>query len=631
MDKVSVKERLKSVVSYDELIAFCQSLDVASLASADARKILRALRKYSADDASAAGLAPLKVAFLGNITFEPLPDYVQLAGACQGLSVSSYVGAYDQVMQELMHVQSGLRQFVPDMLFLHYSLRVLAEDVVWDFASLEAGQLEAARQHILQTVSQAVQFALSNTEANVLLSNFSAPPYWQYGVADQKQAASEAAFYYALNQALLTQFQDEPRVQLLDIEQALSDFGKRNALDERMYYLAKAPWKEDFYPVLADRMIRHAEAFLGQVKKCLVLDLDNTLWGGVLGEEGVHGVHVGHGDAVGEAFYDFQKRILALKHRGVVLAICSKNNIDDVRELFTQRTDMPLQWDDFSAHEISWDMKHEGIRRIAEKLNIGLDSLVFIDDNPAECELIEQMLPQVQTVLLPPDPSGYVRLLDSLHGFERVKVSQDDVDKARQYAENAKRAEYQGSFSDLQDYLYSLETVVTIHPAGESNKLRVHQLFSKTNQFNLTTKRYSQSDVERFIASDTHDLYVVHSRDRFGDLGIIGLCLIYREDVANPLIDSFILSCRAMGRGIESAVMNFIKNRYLERGGADSLQACFIPTQKNKPASSFYPDQGFQLQHQDENGTACYHFLSDNDFRHECSWITLNTQENNNE
>ncbi len=631
MDKASVKERLKSVGSYDELIAFCRSLDAASLGGADARKILRALRKYSADDASTTGLTPLKVAFLGNITFEPLPDYLQLAGACQGLSVSSYVGGYDQVMQELMDAQSGLRQFAPDMIFLHYSLRALAEDVVWGFSTLDDAQLESARQHILQTVSQAVQFALSNTEANILLSNFSAPSYWQYGVADQKQAASEAEFYYGLNQALLAQFRDEPRVQLFDMEQALSDFGKRNALDERMHYLAKAPWKEDFYPVLADRVIRHAEAFLGRVKKCLVLDLDNTLWSGVLGEEGVHGVHVGHGDAVGEAFYDFQKRILALKHRGVVLAICSKNNIDDVRELFAERSDMPLQWDDFSAHEISWEMKHEGIRRIAEKLNIGLDSLVFIDDNPVECELIEQMLPQVQTVLLPPDPSVYVRLLDSLHGFERVKVSQDDVAKARQYADNAKRAEYQDRFSDLQEYLYSLETVVTIRPAGESDKLRVHQLFSKTNQFNLTTKRYSQSDVERFIASGSHDLYVVHSRDRFGDLGIIGLCLLDKADAANLMIDSFILSCRAMGRGIESAVMNFIKDRCLESGDADSLQACFIPTQKNRPASSFYPDQGFELLRQDEDGAAYYRFLSDDGFRQECGWITLDTQENNNE
>ena len=344
----------------------------------------------------------------------------------------------------------------------------------------------------------------------------------------------------------------------------------------------------------------------------------------MLGESGVHGVKVGHGDGEGEAFYDFQQAILALKNRGILLAICSKNNPEDVNELFEQRTDMPLKLEDFSAMEISWDMKHDGLEQIARQLNIGLDSLVFIDDNPAECELIRQMLPQVDVILLPPDPSTYPSVLASIHGFDKAVVTSEDRDKTRQYAENTNRAQHQASFDNIESYLESLQTEIPIVSAGENEKMRIHQLFSKTNQFNVTTRRYSMAEVEDMMERPHFDFYTIQARDRFGDLGIIGLCVI--EDAGNgeAFIDSFILSCRAMGRGIETAMLNYIKEEYIGRMTFDRLRALFIPTAKNKPAVNFYTEQGFSLT-EGETGIEChYTLLSDDSELMGCHWIKVN-------
>jgi FkbH-like protein len=566
----------------------------------------------------------VRIAYLGNITFEPLPDYVEVIAACRGLSTSAYIGGYDQYVQELINDHSGLSEFAADVIFINLSLRELAPDVVNNFSDLNVEQINAAREIILEKATGTVRLALDRQQAMVLISNFPSPAHYHLGIADQKQAYGEGEFYADLNQEMKKRFRDESRVQVFDMEQLASSYGKKNAFEKKLYYLAKIPWQEGFYLFIADQLIRHVAAASGQAKKCLVLDLDNTLWGGVLGESGIHGVKVGHGDGESEAFYDFQNRIRSLKNRGILLGVCSKNNPADVEEMFDQRTDMPLQLEDFSALEVSWEMKHEGIKRIADKLNIGLDSMVFVDDNPAECELIWQMLPQVETILLPSDPSVYPALLDSFYGFDKTQITSEDQVKSRQYAEGENRVKHQASFEDLESYLESLQTEITIALVSEKEKMRAHQLFSKTNQFNVTTKRYSMAEVENLIAQDSCDLYTVQATDRFGDLGIIGLCLVDNTNQDTAFIDSFILSCRAMGRGIETAMVNFIKQEYFGRRGVSSLSALFIPTKKNMPAQQFYPDQGFEAVDGDSNDECHYALLADNSSILSCHWIKIN-------
>ena len=289
-----------------------------------------------------------------------------------------------------------------------------------------------------------------------------------------------------------------------------------------MRFMAKLAWSEAALPGIAELLSRYLVQLVLPPKKCLVLDLDNTLWGGVLGEEGPDGIRIAEGDPVGEAFRAFQLAIKGVQGRGLLLAACSKNNRADVEEAFRLRPEMPLGLEDFAAVRINWEPKHANIRDIAAELNIGTDSLVFVDDNPAECELVRQMLPEVTTVQLPRDPSSYAGLLLDMPELERLAIVAEDRRKTEQYREQAERdASRQAVAGDMQSYLESLGTVVTHWAATRAELTRVHQLFAKTNQFNLTTKRYKPGEVETFIASPDWHLEVVKAEDRFGDLGII--------------------------------------------------------------------------------------------------------------
>ncbi len=621
-DEKQIKASLAAAGGYAEVRELCKMVHFPTLGTSLTRKFLRAFRKFGTDES----VRPVRIAYLGNMTFEPLPDYVEVVGHSRGLLARPYIGGYDQYMQELISNVSGLSEFRPDFIVLNLLLRELVPDAVLGFPGMSSEQRKEALCRVLDTVSECVKLAMRKHDATILVSNFPAPPHYHFGIADHKQAYPESLFYAELNAGLHEFVKGEPRIHLLDMERLSALHGKSRAFDEKLYYLAKVPWQEEFYPLVADQIIRHVEAALGLSRKCLVLDLDNTLWGGVLGEVGPHGVKVGHGDGESEAFHDFQRKIVSLKERGIILAACSKNNLADVQELFEQRTDMPLKFSDFSAYEINWDMKHTNLERLAKTLNIGLDSLVFIDDNPAECELIRQMLPQVNTVQLPPDPSAYPAVLDTLHDFEKVAVGRDDREKARQYAENATRHRYQENFNDLESYLESLQTTITIKKGGEEEKLRIHQLFSKTNQFNLTTRRYSLAEIEKYLQDHHHDLYTVQAEDRFGDLGIIGLCLVDNARDDDVFIDSFILSCRAMGRGIESAVMNFLKGKYLQEGGRNCLRAQYIPTNKNKPARNFYPDQGFRVEREASDGETFFTLAAVESSMKDCHWIQVKEQ-----
>jgi len=454
------------------------------------------------------------------------------------------------------------------------------------------------------------ELAKTRTQATILISNFSRLTDSQAGIADLQMDMGEAEFYAEINLALLRAFKGDQRVFVFDIDHLLSCYGKIRCYDAKMYHLAKIEWDEAVLPQLAAGLLPYINACRGSAKKCLVLDLDNTLWGGIVGEDGVHGIKIGHGDAEGEAYLEFQYAVRTLLERGIILAICSKNNPEDVDEVFSQRNEMVLSKDDFSAIQVNWDYKYLNIQKIAADLNIGIDSIVFVDDNPAECALVREALPQVTTVHLSGDPSQFAGTLMRLKVFEKLFITSEDKDKLLQYQQNDKRIEQKQIFGNIDDYLKSLGTQVMIEAASEKNSSRVHQLFTKTNQFNLTTKRYTPSDIEGFL-KDTHwYLSIVHVKDNFGDLGIIGLYLIEVND-SIARIDSFVLSCRAMGRGIETCIMNNIKQDFLNSGKCSVLQGLFRPTAKNKPASTFFMDQGFLCASDDDHEQQHYELSSD--------------------
>ena len=616
LDK-EIKKQLRALDSTAALLLLLSGVDVADLSQRDIDAIARQYRKLSAG-------ADCKIAYLSNHTIEPLDQSVEVACLLENILVESYTGEYDQYFQEILDSNSGCQLFKPDIIFLDLTLRALAPAIFDGLLSLPEQKREDEVNRILGLISDWVELAKEQTDAVLVVSNFSRPARVQAGVADAKLKLSEAEFYHRLNLELQKLFIDDVRTHVFDMDHVMSCAGKSQTQDPKMYYLAKMEWTERAVAVIAEHLQRMVFAILGRAKKCLVLDLDNTLWGGVVGEDGIEGLSIGEGSPEGEAFYDLQRYVCVLKERGVLLAVCSKNNFQDVEEVFQQRDEMVLKLKDFSAVKINWQRKHINIEEIAKELNIGLDSLVFIDDNPVERELVRQMLPEVTTVELSSDPSDYVSQLKALSVFEKLVLTDEDRQKTQQYAQNSKRESLRREIKDIDSFYESLGTEVSIDVAEEKHKARVHQLFTKTNQFNLTTMRYSVADVQRFIEEADWDLQVTHVRDNFGDLGVVGLYLIDKNS-SDVRIDSFILSCRAMGRGIETAMMNKIKQDYLLNDGVEKISATYVTTAKNKPVADFYGSEGFGVvdETDDESSEKKYVINKQYTQLRACSGITV--------
>ncbi|SLN55572.1 HAD-IIIC family phosphatase [Oceanibacterium hippocampi] len=620
MDIAELKTAFREIDDPAEALARLATVDFDSLKPGEISFLHRKLKRL----APAPGA---KIAYLGNLTVEPLPDYVDIRAACGGLATASHVGAFGQHYQEVMNPASGLHAFAPDLILLTLSLRELAPDIAFRFSSLDGEQRAAERNRIVGHVADWLAAAKNATQATILVANFPVPAALHAGIADLNDPDGERAFYARLNLDILELCRETARATLFDLDRLVARVGTERAFSPRLTFLARREWDEHLLPAFAGELFRYLVALKGLTRKCLVLDLDNTLWGGVVGEEGPDGVKVGPGDPVGEAFLAFQHGIVALKERGVILGIASKNNPADVEEVFARRPGMPLRLEDFSAVQVNWNHKHESLKAIAASLNIGIDSLVFLDDNPVECGMVREMLPEVKVVQMPDDPALYLDCLRALPWFERLSITGEDRAKARQYLENQKRDVARETTGDLNDYLKSLGTEVIFRHPVEKDADRIHQLFTKTNQFNTTTMRYSPADVERFMTGDRFDIRVADVRDRFGELGTVGLILIDREGEV-PAIDSFVMSCRAMGREIESAIVNSVKEEYLLSGRYPALECRYVPTRKNQPVAELYESQGFIVAGRDpESGAKNYRLAAENAALLPCDHIQLTKDE----
>lgn len=547
----------------------------------------------------------LRVAWLANHTIEPTVRAVTAFSIACDVRLDNFIAPYDQHFQEVLSENSGTLSHKPDLIVLWLSLRGLAPVLAEGSVSLGTSEVWHEIERIKETFSNWVNLAKDRSSAHIFLCNFPRSPELRFGIADLSSSTGEQFLFGELNRWLSEAHAEDPQVTIVDTSHAVNRAGCRQSWNPRMYRLAKIEWDAPATQDIADLFTRYCRALVRPARKCIVVDLDNTLWGGVLGEDGIDGVRVGEGDPTGESFAAFQRALLDLKARGILLAVCSKNNPADVEELFRVRSEMPLCLEDFAAQRINWESKNINIEAIAAELNIGTDSLVFIDDDPAECELIRQMLPEVKTVHLPPDPAGYADLLYSMYEFDKIRLTSEDKQRTQQYIDNHARESKKQAATDMKSFLESLGTEVVIKAATSENLTRVHQLISKTNQFNVTTIRYTAAQVQKIFEADDCVLDIIRVADNFGDLGIVGTYVVqFVGDHA--VIDSFVLSCRALGRGIESAICNHVKRKIFTSDSVSYIQARFIPSAKNKPASGFYVEQGFQLMATDEDGTESY-------------------------
>jgi FkbH-like protein len=402
-----------------------------------------------------------------------------------------------------------------------------------------------------------------------------------------------------LNLALAKAASAMSSVNIVDVEGISSEVGRAGWFDDRLWNMTKAFCRLEHLPLVCQSVADIVLTLMGRIRKCVVLDLDNTLWGGVVGDLGHLGVEIGaHGD--GEAFFHFQSYLLELKRRGIILAVCSKNELENAVRPFEENPDMVLRRNDIAVFVANWDNKADNIRTIRERLNIGLDSMVFVDDNPFERNLVRELVPEVIVPEMPEDPADYVRYLSTLNLFETTSFSAEDARRADQYKEEADRLELRASVTDVSEYLRSLEMKIKVARFDAENLVRIAQLTQRSNQFNLTTERLNE-DQCRALMLDVEGwtpLYASLS-DRFGDHGLISVVTLEHGPEALR-ISNWLMSCRVLSRGVEDFVLGKVVE-VARKLGVPRINAEYIPSAKNGMVRDFYARMGFE-EVSNENG-----------------------------
>jgi len=548
----------------------------------------RALGQYDFKDAP--GFSPVRLAVLGSSTIDHLLPAIRIGGLRRRLLIEVHSGSYGQYRQELLDPASALHQFAPQAILLSLSAREVIADVPLAAAATEVDDIIAKFIGELRLLWRK---ARESHNAGIIQQTFMDVTEPVFGSYDRVVPGSPARAISQLNERLCeTAAQDG--VLLLDVASASRRDGIDAWFDARRWFQGKLEIAPQAAPLYGDLLARILAAQRGLSKKCLVLDLDNTLWGGVIGDDGLDGIVLGEGSAAGEAHLDLQRYAKQLRERGVILAICSKNEEKIVEAAFDEHPEMLLRRPDIAAFVVNWNDKAENLKVIASRLNIGIDSLVFVDDNPVERARIRESLPMVAVPELPGDPAQYVQCLAGAGYFEAVAFTSDDRRRADQYAANAEREVLLESAQSIDDFLRNLKMSVVFGPFTPLDHVRIVQLINKTNQFNTTTRRYTSEEVAEL--TDLPDVLTLQFRllDRIGDNGLVS-AMIFRptpDDKSVLEIENWVMSCRVFGRQLEFEAMNIAVEAARLRG-ARALVASYIATTNNHVISTLYPSLGF--------------------------------------
>lgn len=562
----------------------------------------------------------VRIGLLSSYVLDWLIPYLDVECRKAGLIPEFYLAPFNQYTQQILSPGSDLYRFKPDVIFLALGLEDICPEIV---VSMKENELALAQGAIVGQVHGLVREIESHSGALTVVHSFSALGRDEQGILQNRLANSFSKWLAVLNDELAGELRTHERSFLMPLDAVVGWVGRERSYQAKMRYMASMRIAEAALPELARYSMRYVKALKGLTRKCVVLDLDGTLWGGVVGEVGAEGVALGPA-APGSEYLDFQRALLELTRRGILLAICSKNNPEDALPVIRSHPHMLLREEQFAAMRINWRNKADNIREIAQELNIGLDALVFFDDNPNERELVKQVLPEVLTVDLPRDPSLYRQTLEGMTDFDLLALTKEDEMRVAQYQANAKRQAAKSSTVSLSEYLQSLDIRVSINPASRDTLSRLVQLFNKTNQFNLTTKRYQVDDVAKFLESEAYRFYVLHVTDRFGDHGLVGTAVV-RVEGSDWRIDSLLMSCRVMGLGVETAFLGRIYSDAASEG-VGRLIGEYIQTKKNQPVKEFYSLHGFVLLREEGGCQEWVLSMATTPIKMP-SWITIGTGE----
>lgn len=533
-------------------------------------------------------LPVVKVALLGDTATQFLATAIKGVGVERGYNIKLFEAEYNQVERQVLDPTSDLHQFAAKYTVVFQSTHKLLEAY-----SLESVQCMVYGVKAFEERLNFVRTLCETTDGKVIYFNY---PEIDDTVFGQYANRTELSFTWQIRQLnceLMRLTQEYPNLFICDIAALQNQFGREWMFDSSVYVSTEMVLSLDALPYVGSRVMDIICAIEGKLKKCLILDLDNTVWGGVVGDDGWENIQVGHGLGIGKAYTEFQEWVKKLKNRGIIIAVCSKNDEDKAKEPFEKNPEMVLRLDDIAVFVANWENKADNIRTIQQLLNIGFDSMVFLDDNPFERNMVRENVPGVCVPELPEDPGDYLEYLYSLNLFETASYSAGDKDRTKQYQTEAKRVQAAQKFTNEADFLKSLNMVSEVEGFTPFNTPRVAQLSQRSNQFNLRTVRYTDGEIAALGASDKHVCLSFTLEDKFGENGLICVIIMEKRDAKTLFVDTWFMSCRVLKRGMENFTLNTMVE-YAKELGFERIVGEYIPTLKNGMVKEHYTNLGFK-------------------------------------
>lgn len=538
-------------------------------------------------------LPALNVALLGDTATQFLATGIKGMGIEKGFHINLYEADYNQIEAQIIDDTSDLYKFDPGYVIIFQSSHKL-------LSKYNELQSEEERCGLADSRIDFIKNICSKVTCRIIYYNY---PEIDDRIFGNYSNHVKSSFIYQirkLNFDLMNLTESIPHLFVCDLSSVQNKFGRNMAFSPSIYTTTEMVLSLDIIPYIASQTVDIITAAQGKLKKCLILDLDNTLWGGVIGDDGIENIQLGEGIGIGKAYTEFQYWIKKLKNRGIILAVCSKNDEEIAKEPFEKHPDMVLRMEDISLFVANWNNKADNIRYIQSILNIGFDSMVFLDDNPFERNLVRDNLPEVVVPELPEDPAEYLEYLYGLNLFETVSYSIQDVERTKQYQEEAKRTLSQKEYVNVDDYLNSLQMQSEVKAFDKFTIPRVAQLSQRSNQFNLRTVRYTDSELIQMKDNPDFISFVFTLDDKFGNNGIIGVIILEQKDRETFFVNTWFMSCRVLKRGMENFMLNTIV-KYAKLHGFEKITSEYIPTVKNKMVENLYLELGFSALEDSDN------------------------------
>jgi FkbH-like protein len=592
-------QRLKALATQTEPIGpEIRSLSGFGLNLDQLIKLAKAIAKLKANGnpLDTNGFVPFRLAILSNSTIDLIVPALIASAARHGIALEVIQPSYDQVAQEALTPDSRVNAAKPDAVL--FALDYHSLPIRLSPGDTDAGN--ATVQGVLGYLQSLRGGIKANCNAICIFQTFALPAESLFGSLDRALPGTLRNILSKINQELAESCLASGDV-LLDIAALAETVGLAEWHDTQMWNMAKFAFSPDLIPLYADHVARTVAAIRGKSRKALILDLDNTVWGGIIGDDGLEGIKIAQGDAIGEAHLSVQRLALELRQRGIVLAVCSKNTDEVARTPFQQHPEMLLKLDHIAVFHANWNDKASNIQAIAEELNLGIDAMVFLDDNPAERGLVRKLLPQVAVPELPEDAAYYVRTMMAAGYFEAVTFASEDLKRASYYQDNAKRVSLQKNVAGVDAYLASLDMTITFQPFDAPGRARIVQLINKSNQYNLTTRRYTDPQILEAENDPTAFTLQVRLADIFGDNGMISVVIARTTEPCTWDIDTWLMSCRVLGRKVEHMVLREILE-HARAAGITKITGTYIPSEKNKLVIEHYSKLGFTKVHEDASG-----------------------------